>query len=178
MQATGLVIVFVLLGACGNNIPAAGDNCLCERDAKHVQKARSDEDRLAVLIGVAEGRIGTFWRCVTSPSALQSRHGLKSPDESPCLPSGEMLSRINCIWEEVLKMLHNYNPPPAGWWQALGSLYLRVIMCEHVMRQLEKQDTRGRYFPNQLKATRQLIEDVETVMKNLLVSESPGSDAK
>jgi hypothetical protein len=161
------VILWLVLGPLSAS-PLPTPACLGSKDAKRVQKARQQEKRLLIYVGIAQKSAATLWYCLSSGGTPWREAGIVG-----CQPVGDILAVLGCVEKAIAEEL-------AAWRPGRGSADAALLKAQHNLW-LAKSDLRfaeedaqrpalglAPVVPNRIKSRRQALEDLELTITRLV----------
>jgi hypothetical protein len=158
-------------------LPASA-SCLAKKDAKRVEKARNTEKRLLIYVSIARRSAGKLWGCL-SPMASTWQEG----SDARMRPTGcegveSTLAVLDCvdqgIADQFAALQRNHLQPVAALRWSKNELELAASELAYAEVDARRPSLGlGPAVPNQIKAERQALEDLETTIAGLLEGYSP-----
>jgi len=172
-------VIFLLLGRLSAASPGPAA-CLGRKDAKRFGKASTPEKRLLILAGIEQRTAGSLWYCL-SPWADSWREGglgPMGPVPKPCSGVPDSLATVDCADQGIEQELAAWAPSGPRSGAALRKTQHILAVAENELGYAEVEAERltlglGPIVPNQIKAKRQVLEDLELRITQLLKKSSP-----
>lgn len=166
-----LLMLSLLLGRLGA-VPSAPHVCLGRKDAKRVEKAKEPEKRLLVYVRTTQRIAGTIWYCLSGAGAWREVGTLE------CQDFEDMLALLDCAEQGITEELAAWRPSRGKSDAALRSAQKNLWPAKRDLRFAEDDAQRptlglGPSVPNQIKARRQALEDIELTIARLLGERRP-----